>query len=39
MPNLDPWMNQQSEEESPKPSQFENRIYEVVTVKGFSSSC
>ena len=24
MPNLDPWMNQQSEEESLKPSKFEN---------------
>ena len=26
MPNLDPWMIQQSEEESPKPSKFENHL-------------
>jgi hypothetical protein len=26
MPNLDPWMNQQSEEESPKLSKFENHL-------------
>ena len=26
MPNLDPWMNQQSEEESPKPSKFETHL-------------
>jgi hypothetical protein len=29
MPNLDPWMNQQSEEESPKPSQFENHLLSI----------
>jgi len=29
MPNLDPWMNQQSEEESPKPSKFENHLLSI----------
>jgi hypothetical protein len=29
MPNLDPWMNQQSEEESLKPSKFENHLLSI----------
>jgi hypothetical protein len=29
MPNLDPSMNQQSEEESPKPSKFENELLSI----------
>jgi hypothetical protein len=29
LPNLDPWMNQQSEEESPKPSKFENHLLSI----------
>lgn len=29
MPNLDPRMNQQSEEESPKPSKFENDLLSI----------
>jgi hypothetical protein len=29
MPNLDPWMKQQSEEESPKPSKFENHLLSI----------
>ena len=29
MPNLDPWMNQQSEEESIKPSKFENHLLSI----------
>ena len=29
MPNLDPWMNQQSEEESLKPSKFENHLRSI----------
>jgi hypothetical protein len=29
MPNLDPWMNQQSEEESPKPSKFETYLLSI----------
>ncbi len=29
MPNLDPWLNQQSEEESPKPSKFENDLLSI----------
>jgi hypothetical protein len=29
MPILDPWMNQQSEEESPKPSKFENHLLSI----------
>jgi hypothetical protein len=31
MPNLDPWMNQQSEEESLKPSKFENHLLSIRT--------
>jgi hypothetical protein len=30
MPNLDPWMNQQSEEESLKPSKFENHLLSII---------
>jgi hypothetical protein len=26
---MDPWMNQQSEEESPKPSKFENNLLSI----------
>jgi hypothetical protein len=29
MPNLDPWMNQQSEEEFPKPTKFENHLLSI----------
>jgi hypothetical protein len=29
LPNLDPWMNQQSEEESSKPSKFENHLLSI----------
>ena len=29
MPNLDPWMNQQMEEESPKLSKFENDLLSI----------
>jgi len=29
MPNLDPSMNQQNEEESPKPSKFENDLLSI----------
>ena len=29
MPNPDPWPNQQSEEESPKPSKFENHFLSI----------
>jgi phosphoglycerol transferase MdoB-like AlkP superfamily enzyme len=29
LPNLDPWINQQSEEESPKPSMFENHLLSI----------
>ena len=29
MPNLDPWMNQQSERESPKRSKFENQLFSI----------
>ena len=29
MPNLDPSMNQQNEEESPKPSKFENHLLSI----------
>ena len=29
MPNLDPWINQQSEEESLKPSKFENHLLSI----------
>jgi hypothetical protein len=29
LPNLDPWMNQQSEEESLKPSKFENHLLSI----------
>jgi hypothetical protein len=29
LPNLDLWMNQQSEEESPKPSKFENHLLSI----------
>ena len=29
MPNLNPWMNQQSEEKSPKPSKFENHLLSI----------
>ena len=29
MPNLDPWPNQQNEEESPKPSKFENDLLSI----------
>jgi hypothetical protein len=29
MPNLDPWPNQQSEEESHKPSKFENHLLSI----------
>ncbi len=29
MPNLDPWINQQSEEESTKPSKFENQLLSI----------
>jgi hypothetical protein len=29
MPNLDRWSNQQSEEESPKPSNFENDLLSI----------
>jgi hypothetical protein len=29
MQNLDPWPNQQSEEESPKPSKFENHLLSI----------
>ena len=30
MPNLDPWMNQQSEEESPNLSKFENHLLSTI---------
>jgi hypothetical protein len=29
LPNLDPWMNQQRKEESPKPSKFENHLLSI----------
>ena len=29
MPNLEPWMNQQSEEESIEPSKFENHLLSI----------
>jgi len=29
LPNLDPWINQQSEEESLKPSKFENHLLSI----------
>ena len=29
MPNMDPWMNKQSEEESPKPSKFEKDLLSI----------